>query len=121
MGFTLNSGARHSLCPPPNGRDLQRRRTLRLRLRDAQSLPARAFDAGQRPDPVPDRTVGLLPGLLAATRTGLPPAGDDEVTTAAELHTHLQVRRARTQDRGWWRRRRLIPVPWDRSARPAGW
>ena len=28
--------------------------------------------------PFPDRAASLLPGLLAATRTGLPPAGDDE-------------------------------------------
>jgi hypothetical protein len=29
----------------------------------------------------------LLPGLLAATRTGLPPASDDELTTEDQLHT----------------------------------
>src|SRR5687768_5401240 len=43
--------------------------------------PARAFDAGLRPDPFPDRAASLLPGLLAATRTGLTPAGDDELQT----------------------------------------
>ena len=42
--------------------------------------PERAFDAGPRPRPFPDDTASLLPGLLAATRTGLPPAGDDELT-----------------------------------------
>ncbi len=41
--------------------------------------PQGAFDAGLRPDPFPDRAASLLPGLLAATRTGLPPAGDDEL------------------------------------------
>jgi hypothetical protein len=40
----------------------------------------RAFDAGLRPGPFPDQAASLLPGLLAATRTGLPPAGDDELT-----------------------------------------
>ena len=40
----------------------------------------RAFDAGLRPGPFPDRAASLLPGLLAATRTGLSPAGDDELT-----------------------------------------
>lgn len=40
----------------------------------------RAFDAGLRPRPFPDETASLLPGLLAATRTGLPPASDDELT-----------------------------------------
>ena len=40
----------------------------------------RAFDAGLRPRPFPGEAASLLPGLLAATRTGLPPAGDDELT-----------------------------------------
>ena len=40
----------------------------------------RAFDAGLRPGPFPDRAASLLPGLLAATRTGLTPASDDELT-----------------------------------------
>src|ERR1022692_3142098 len=42
----------------------------------------RAFDAGLRPGPFPGRAASLLPGLLAATRTGLPPAGDDELTNS---------------------------------------
>ncbi len=41
--------------------------------------PNGAFDAGLRPDPLPDRVASLLPGLLAATRTGLTPAGGDEL------------------------------------------
>ncbi len=41
--------------------------------------PNGAFDAGLRPGPLPDRAASLLPGLLAATRTGLAPAGDDEL------------------------------------------
>src|ERR1022692_2299151 len=52
-------------------------------LRTASSLPLyRAFDAGLRPRPFPGETASLLPGLLAATRTGLPPAGDDELTNS---------------------------------------
>ncbi|MGH3798452.1 MAG: DNA glycosylase AlkZ-like family protein, partial [Pseudonocardiaceae bacterium] len=43
--------------------------------------PSRAFDTGLRPDPFPSRAASLLPGLLAATRTGLTPASDDELTT----------------------------------------
>src|SRR5690606_19782010 len=31
--------------------------------------PYRAFDAGLRPRPFPDKPASLLPGLLAATRT----------------------------------------------------
>jgi hypothetical protein len=46
-----------------------------------------AFDAGLRPPPFPDEAANLLPGPLAATRTGLPPAGDDELTTKDQLHT----------------------------------
>src|SRR4051812_25163176 len=57
-------------------------------LRTVQSLPlCRAFDTGLRPDPFPDRAASLLPGLLAATRTGLPPASDDELTTADQPPT----------------------------------
>jgi hypothetical protein len=52
-------------------------------LRTAPSLPLyRAFDTGLRPGPFPDRAASLLPGLLAATRTGLPPASDDELTNS---------------------------------------
>src|SRR3954452_14254858 len=57
-------------------------------LRTVQSLPpCRAFDTGLRPDPFPDRAASLLPGLLAATRTGLPPASDDELTTTDQPPT----------------------------------
>jgi hypothetical protein len=56
-------------------------------LRTAPSLPLdRAFDAGLRPRPFPDQTASLLPGLLAATRTGLPPASDDELTNPKMHH-----------------------------------
>src|SRR5690242_20131581 len=56
-------------------------------LRTAQSLPQEwAFDTGLRPRPFPDRAASLLPGLLAATRTGLTPASDDELTTRDQLH-----------------------------------
>jgi hypothetical protein len=41
--------------------------------------PKRAFDAGLRPGPFPGQTASLLPGSLATTRTGLTPAGDDEL------------------------------------------
>jgi hypothetical protein len=54
--------------------------------------PNRAFDAGLRPDPFPDQTASLLPGLLAATRTGLTPAGDDELQTRTQpLDDHLLI------------------------------
>jgi hypothetical protein len=56
-------------------------------LRTAPLLPLdRASDAGLRPGPFPDRAASLLPGLLAATRTGLTPAGDDELTNTKIHH-----------------------------------
>src|ERR687893_2538779 len=39
----------------------------------------RAFDTGLRRRTFPSDTASLLPGLLATTRTGLPPASDDEL------------------------------------------
>jgi hypothetical protein len=36
--------------------------------------------------PFPGKAASLLPGLLAATRTGLPPAGDDELTNPKKHH-----------------------------------
>src|SRR4051794_41890064 len=57
-------------------------------LRTVQSLPlCRAFDTGLRPGPFPDRAASLLPGLLAPTPTGLPPASDDELTTTDQPPT----------------------------------
>ena len=40
----------------------------------------RAFDAGLQRRTFPSDAASLLPGLLAATRAGLTPAGDDELT-----------------------------------------
>src|SRR6476469_6454941 len=82
--------------------------------------PNGAFDAGLRPDPFPDQTASLLPGLLAATRTGLTPAGDDELQTRTRpLDDHLLI----TGRTGWstsqaigsgrasaWS---LVPGPWS--------
>src|SRR5882724_11406640 len=54
--------------------------------------PNRAFDAGLRPDPFPDQAASLLPGLLAATRTGLTPASNDELQTKTRpLNDHLSI------------------------------
>jgi len=41
--------------------------------------------------PLPDRAASLLPGLLAATRTGLSPAGDDELKREDPLHQDPSV------------------------------
>ena len=42
--------------------------------------PSRPFDAGLRTDWFLGRAASLLPGLMAATRTGLPLQGDGELT-----------------------------------------
>jgi hypothetical protein len=52
----------------------------------------RADHAGLRPDPFPDQGASLLPGLLAATRTGPTPASDDELQTKTRpLDDHLSI------------------------------
>src|SRR4051812_18868534 len=57
-------------------------------LRTTQLLPlTRAFDTGLRPRRFPHEAASLLPGLLTATRTGLTPASDDELTTKDHLNT----------------------------------
>ena len=54
-------------------------------LRTARSLPlCRAFDAALRRRAFPPGAGSLLPGPLAATRTGLAPAGDDELQTESD-------------------------------------
>jgi hypothetical protein len=51
-------------------------------LRTVRLLPLhRAFDAGLRRRAFPPDPASLLPGLLTATRTGLSPASDNELTT----------------------------------------
>ena len=54
---------------------------LRLMLRTAQLLPPFKGPStlGSGPAPFPDQTASLLPGSVATTRTGLSPAGDDEL------------------------------------------
>jgi hypothetical protein len=59
-------------------------------LQTAWLLPRRAPDTGLQPDPFPDQAASLIPGLLAATRTGLTPAGDDELILDHDLHIDLQ-------------------------------
>jgi len=60
-------------------------------LRTARSLPLhRALDAALRHRAFPPDAGSLLPGPLAATRTGLPPAGDDELQTESD-HVFIGV------------------------------
>src|SRR4051794_23952212 len=84
MAFALKNGARHSLV---------RRSGFRY---DAAGFadaadrsiapPERALDAALRPRAFPPETGSLLPGLLAATRTGPSPAGDDELMHGSRHH-----------------------------------
>jgi hypothetical protein len=78
MAFAVKDSARHSLFPPEGGTLTTRQASLDAADRSV-APPKGAFDAGLRPGPFPDRAASLLPGLLAATRTGLTPAGDDEL------------------------------------------
>ena len=86
MAFTLITGARHSLAPPARAGTVTTPQASRHATDRIVAPPCRALDAGLRPAPFPDRAASLLPGLLAATRTGLSPAGDDELTNTKEHH-----------------------------------
>jgi hypothetical protein len=56
-----------------------------LELSETTPVPVERINEG------PDRAASLLPGLLAATRTGLTPAGDDELMSDHDLHIDLQL------------------------------
>src|SRR3954470_15884410 len=78
MAFAVISAARLPLLPPSRAGPLTTLQTSRDAADRPVAPPRRAFDTGLRPGPFPDRAASLLPGLLAATRTGLAPASDDE-------------------------------------------
>ena len=91
MAFTPNYRARHSLLPARR-RDALTTRQASLDAADRSvASPARAFDAGLRHRAFPPDTASLLPGLLAATRTGLPPAGDDELAMSDQLNNITSI------------------------------
>jgi hypothetical protein len=70
-------------------------------LRTARSLPQKwAFDTGLRRQAFPPDAASLLPGLLAATRTGLTPAGDDELMNLGHLHEVTSSFAGRTKGPG---------------------
>jgi hypothetical protein len=80
MAFTPISKGSAPPAPTPKGRLSNDAAGFASRYGPHRRSPIRAFDAGLRPRPFPDETASLLPGLLAATRTGLTPASDDELT-----------------------------------------
>ena len=78
MAFAVNAAARLLLTPRIGGPLTTRQASLDAA--DRRFAPSNeASDAGLRPNPFPDRAASLLPGLLTATRTGLTPAGNDEL------------------------------------------
>ena len=90
MAFTVITAARLLLTPRDGGPLTTRQASLDAT--DRRVAPSKeASDAGLRPDPFPDRAASLLPGLLTATRTGLTPAGDDELMLDQLLNKHLQL------------------------------
>jgi hypothetical protein len=102
------SAARLPLLPPSRARPLT---TLQASLHAADrpvAPPEGASDAGFRPGPFPGQAASLLPGLLAATRTGLTPASDDELTNTKNTMNYVTVsppvllgaRKARASDQG---------------------
>jgi hypothetical protein len=104
-----------SLCCPPEGGTLNDAAGFASCCGPHSCFPLRAFDAGLRPDPFPDRAASLLPGLLAATRTGLAPAGDDELVVVSSTQwPHLQLLDAR-RDKG--RDRSSLTAPLRHEAR----
>ena len=91
----LRRERRDSALPSPHPKG-QAAITTRQASRDATDRsvapPCRALDAGLRPGPFPDQAASLLPGLLAATRTGLTPAGDDELMSdQVKSNDHLRL------------------------------
>ena len=90
MAFALKDWARLLLFPIKNGH-INGAAGFASCCRPLGCSPLGAFDTGLRPDPFPDQAASLLPGLLVVTRTGLPPAGDDELMCWFQsLHSHLQ-------------------------------
>ena len=81
MAFTVISAARLPLLPPTRAGPLTTLQISRNAADCPVAPPNRAFDAGLRTRPFPDETASLLPGLLAATRTGLSPASDESLQT----------------------------------------
>ena len=78
LAFAVISAARLLLAPRSRARPLTTLQASRDAADRPVAPPSRAFDAALRPDPFPDRAASLLPGLPAATRTGLTPSGGDE-------------------------------------------
>src|SRR5215207_5090414 len=81
-----------SALPRPRQRGMGPARQASLDATDRSLAPPKgAFDAGLRRRAFPPDAASLLPGLLAATRTGLPPAGNDELMLDHLINKHHQL------------------------------
>jgi len=87
VAFALMEGARHSLIPTKKVGYLNDAAGFASCYGPHPRSPFyRAFDTGLRRRTFPSDAASLLPGLLAATRTGLTPASDDELTNPRISH-----------------------------------
>jgi hypothetical protein len=86
VAFTVISAARLPLLPPSRAGPLTTLQASHNAADHPVAPPYRASDAGLRRRAFPPDAASLLPGLLAATRTGLPPASDDELTNTKIHH-----------------------------------
>src|SRR5258707_6349089 len=85
-GLHPDFGGLGTPCPRPRTGPLTTPQDSRHATDRIVAPPCRASDAGLRPGPFPGQAASLLPGLLAATRAGLSPAGDDELTNTKIHH-----------------------------------
>jgi hypothetical protein len=86
MAFAVALAARHSLVP--FGPSLTRLQDSLDAADWSVAPPKGAFDAELRRQAFPPDAASLLPGLLAATRTGLTPAGEHDLVDVDHLKEH---------------------------------
>ena len=86
MAFAVISAARHPLVPLA-GVSLTRLQDSRHAAGWTVASPEGAFDTALRRRAFPPDAGSLLPGPLAVTRTGLTPAGDDELQNESDQVT----------------------------------
>ena len=84
MAFTQSDGARLSLIHAHDAAGFAYATDRSV------AHPQRMLDAALRPQTFPPETGSLLPGLLAATRTGPTPAGDDGLSLITFLISNLR-------------------------------
>jgi hypothetical protein len=85
MAFTLISEGSALPVPPSRAGPLTTPQASRHATDRIVAAPCRALDSGLRRRAFPSDAASLLPGLLAAPRTGLSPAGDDGLTNSEIL------------------------------------